>query len=176
MIEEVMFSENVYDGKLINVRKDKIRLKGKIFAREVVEHPGAVAVIPMLDEKTILMIEQYRHAIGKSILEIPAGTLEKNESALECAHRELNEETGYEADELIKLVDCYIAPGYSTELIQIFLAPKIRKTKQNLELDEHVNVLSMDLMEINKKITNNEIRDAKTIVGFFHLQLFKGFK
>ena len=172
MFEKTISSENVYEGKLINIRRDKIQLKGRYFTREVIEHPGSVAIVPMPDEKTILMVEQYRHAIGKSILEIPAGTLEKNESALECAHRELIEETGYEAEELIKLIGCYLAPGYSTELIQIFLATRIKKTKQNLEKDEHINVLPIDLEEANKKIRNGEIEDAKTIVGIACLQLF----
>ena len=173
MLEKVLFSEEVYEGKLIRARKDKIQLRGKVFTREIVEHPGSVAIVPLLDDKTIVMIEQYRHSIKESILEIPAGTLEKNEVAIECANRELTEETGYKAEELKKLTSCYLAPGYCTELIHIFLATRIKSTKQRLEDDEFIKVLSMDLEEVKDKIKNGIIKDAKTLIGIFFLDLYK---
>ena len=173
MLEKVLFSEEVYEGKLIRTLKDKIQLRGKIFTREIVEHPGSVAIVPLLDDKTIVMIEQYRHSIKESILEIPAGTLEKNEAAIECANRELIEETGYEAEELKKLTSCYLAPGYCTELTNIFLATRIKITKQRPEDDEFIKVLSMDLKEVKDKIKNGIIKDAKTLIGIFFLDLYK---
>ena len=171
MYEKTIYSEVLYKGRLLNLRRDKNKINDEIFTREVVEHPGAVAIIPMINNKTIL-IKQYRHPVKNFLLEIPAGTLEKNESAEECAHRELIEETGYEAKELKKIMSCYLAPGYSTEIIHIFLAREIKKTKQSLEADEQIEVLSMDLEELKEKIDDGTIKDAKTIVGIFYLFLF----
>ncbi len=171
MYEETIFSEVLYKGKLLNLRRDKNKINDEIFTREVVEHPGAVAIIPMINNKVIL-IKQYRHPTKNFLLEIPAGTLEKNESVEECAHRELIEETGYEAKELKKIMSCYLAPGYSTEIIHIFLAREIKKTKPSLEADEQIEVLSMDLEEVKEKINDGTIKDAKTIVGISYLFLF----
>jgi ADP-ribose pyrophosphatase len=172
MSEKTLHSDIVYEGKLINLRRDNTEIGDRIFTREVVEHPGAVAIIPLLNNGKILMIKQYRHPVGEFLFEIPAGTLEKNESAEECAYRELIEETGHKAERLIKMVSCYLAPGYSDELIHIFLASDIEKTKPKLEDDECIEVITFSLKEIKEKIKNGSIKDAKTIAGISYLLLF----
>jgi len=172
MAEKTFHSDIVYEGKLINLRKDKNKIGDRIFSREVVEHPGAVAIVPLLNDKTILMIKQYRHPAGEFLFEIPAGTLEKNESAEKCAYRELIEETGYRAEKLKKLTSCYLTPGYSDEFIQIFLASDLKKTRQKLEDDEFIEVLFLSIKEVKEKIKNGSIKDAKTIAGILYLFLF----
>jgi ADP-ribose pyrophosphatase len=173
MHEKILSSEKVYEGKLINARKDEIRLKNKIFIREVVEHPGSVAIVPLLNNGSIVMIEQYRYPVKEVLLEIPAGTLEINENAIECANRELIEETGYKAGNLRKLMSCYLAPGYSTELTHIFLATEIKDAKQRLENDESIRVITIKLPEVKKMIKDGIIKDAKTIIGVTFLDLNK---
>jgi len=172
MAEKTFHSDIVYEGKLINLRKDKNKIGDRIFSREVVEHPGAVAIVPLLNDKTILMIKQYRHPAGEFLFEIPAGTLEKNESAEKCAYRELIEETGYRAEKLTKLTSYYLAPGYSDEFIHIFLASDLKKTRQKLENDEFIEVLFLNIKEVKEKIKNGSIKDAKTIAGILYLLLF----
>jgi ADP-ribose pyrophosphatase len=173
MHEKLLSSEKVYEGKLINTRKDEIRFKGKIFTRELVEHPGSVAIVPILNDKSIVMIEQYRHPVKEVLLEIPAGTLEINENVIDCAHRELIEETGYKAGNLRKILSCYLAPGYSTELINIFLATEIEDAEQRLEDDESIRVVIRELSEVKKMIKVGLIKDAKTIIGVTFLDLYK---
>jgi len=173
LYEKILSSEKLYEGKLINTRKDEIRLKGKVFTREVVEHPGSVAIVPILNDGSIVMIEQYRNPIEEVLLEIPAGTLEINENAIECAHRELIEETGYKAGNLKKLISCYLAPGYCTELIHIFLATEIKYAKQRLEDDESIRVTTIELPKVKKMIKDGIIKDAKTIIGVTFLDLNK---
>jgi ADP-ribose pyrophosphatase len=173
MHEKLLSSENVYEGKLINTRKDEINLNGKVFTREVVEHPGSVAIVPILNDGSIVMIEQYRYPIEEVLLEIPAGTLEKNENAIECAHRELIEETGYKAGNLREIVSCYLTPGYCTELIHIFLAIEIEDAKQKLEDDESIRVITIELPEVKEMIKDGLIKDAKTIIGVTFLDLRK---
>ena len=173
MHEKILSSKKVFEGKIINTRKDEIRLKSKIFTREVVEHPGSVAIVPILNNGSIVMVEQYRHPVGEVLLEIPAGTLEMNENIIECAHRELVEETGYKAGNLRKIISCYLAPGYCTELIHIFLATKIEDAKQKLEDDESIRVVTRELTEVKKMINEGLIKDAKTIIGVAYLDLDK---
>ncbi len=172
MTENTLHSDIIYKGKLINLRRDQIEIRDGIFTREVVEHPGAVAIIPLLNNEKILMIKQYRHSVGEFLLEIPAGTLEKNESIEECAYRELIEETGYKAERLIKIISYYLAPGYSDEFMHIFLASDLEKTKSKLEDDECIEVITLALKEVKEKIKNGSIKDAKTIAGMSYLLLF----
>jgi ADP-ribose pyrophosphatase len=172
MTEKTLHSNIIYEGKLINLRKDKNIIGNRVFFREVVEHPGAVAIVPLLNKDTILMVKQYRNPAKSCLFEIPAGTLEKNESPEQCAYRELTEETGYKVEKLKKILSCYLAPGYSNELIHIFLASDIKKANQELEADEDIEVFALNLNEIKNKIKRGEIKDAKTIAGISYLLLF----
>jgi ADP-ribose pyrophosphatase len=131
----------------------------------VLRHPGAVAIVPFLDEATIILIHQYRHAIGDYIWEIPAGTLDVGEDLLECARRELIEETGFRAGEMRPIGEIFPAPGYSDERIHIFMARELSPDVQNLEDDEVLQVHRVPLPDALAMIDSGDIRDAKTIAG-----------
>ena len=121
----------------------------------------------MLGETAILLLKQYRHALKKYIWEIPAGTLDPHESALDCAKRELIEETGYSADQWQKLSALTPVPGYSNEHIHIYLASDLHPAERNLDKDEIINVYEIDIKEALGMIRREEIQDAKTIAGLF---------
>jgi ADP-ribose pyrophosphatase len=139
----------------------------------VVEHPGAVAILPLLDENRILLLKQYRPAIGKWIYEIPAGTVEKGESLLRCARRELEEETGYRAGRMRKLFEMYLAPGYSTEKLHSFLASELRPSSPHRDWGEEIRVVETTLSEALEMIRTNRIEDAKTTATLLYFLSFR---
>lgn len=170
MSELTIDTRNVYSGRLLKLRVDTVKLpNGLETTREIVEHPGAVAIIPILDNKKLLVVKQYRTAARKNLMEIPAGTLEPDEPPLSCARRELNEETGYVARHFRKLFSCYLAPGYSTEKIHFFLATQLVRTKASQAEDEAITVQAMDLHQALKAIERGRIQDAKTISALYYL-------
>lgn len=132
------------------------------------EHPGAVAVLPLLAGDRILLLKQYRPAIGKWVYEIPAGTMEKGESPLRCAKRELEEETGYRAGRVEKLLEMYLAPGYSTEKLYSFLASELRPTHPHSDWGEEIKVVETPLPRALEMIRSNRIEDAKTIATLLY--------
>jgi ADP-ribose pyrophosphatase len=134
---------------------------------EFVTHPGATAIIPWLAESRILLLKQYRHAIREYIWEIPAGTLDPQESIISCAKRELIEETGHAAEHWQMLAEITPVPGYSDERIHIFLARGLQPARQQLDTDEIINVHEIEFDEALKMIQRGEIRDAKSVVGLF---------
>jgi ADP-ribose pyrophosphatase len=163
---------NLYRGKIFDVALERVTLpNGAIKEREVVRHPGAAAMVPLLDDGEVVLIRQYRHAVGRFLWEIPAGTLERGESPTECARRELLEETGYEAANLEKLTEILPAPGYTDERIHIFLATGLIPAKQKLDDDEVLDLQPTAFDTALGMITEGEIQDAKTIIG---LLLAKG--
>lgn len=170
-------SRRIYSGRILGLRVDSVRLSGeRVFRREVVEHPGAVAMLPFLDDGKVLLIRQFRYAVGEVLLEIPAGTLEKGEDPLECARRELIEETGYEAGVLELLFSCFLAPGYSTERIHIFVASKLRKVGSRPEIDEAIELEPADLQTAEVMIDDGRIVDAKTISAISYYLLSRSLK
>lgn len=170
MSELITNARYAYSGRLLKLRVAKVRLpSGRETTREIVEHPGAVAILPLLDSERILVTKQYRAAARKHLVEIPAGTLEPGESPLSCAKRELAEETGYTARQIRKLFSCYLAPGYSTEKIHFFLAGRLVPTKRKQAEDESIRVRAMSLHEGLRAIDRGEIQDAKTICGLYYL-------
>ena len=170
MSELVSNTRHVYSGRLLKLHVDTVKLpNGRETTREIVEHPGAVAIIPILGNKKLLVVKQYRTAAHKHLMEIPAGTLEPGEAPLSCARRELIEETGYAARRIKKLFSCYLAPGYSTEKIYFFLASQLVPTKPKQAEDESITVQAMDLHEALKAIDRGRIQDAKTICALYYL-------
>lgn len=164
--ERVIYSERVFEGRVVNLRVDTVRLpNGRTLQREVVEHRGAVAIVPLLDDETVLMIRQFRLAVNEELLEVPAGTLEPDEPPEACAARELEEETGYRASTLRKLFSQYLAPGYSQEILHVFLAQGLEKTVQRMEEDENLEVVPVPLRRAVDMVLSGEIRDAKTIAA-----------
>ncbi|MEM4636742.1 MAG: NUDIX hydrolase, partial [Nitrososphaerota archaeon] len=157
-------SRMVYSGKTVKLRVDEI-LDRRVKIREVVEHPGASAILPIKSNSKILLIKQYRHPVGKWILEIPAGTLKTGETDYECAVRELEEETGYKAGRLEKIITIMPSPGYSTERISIYLAFNLEKSIQNLDEDEEIELLEMDLDEAIREVMSTDEADGKTLLA-----------
>ncbi|HUI23950.1 MAG TPA: NUDIX hydrolase [Nitrososphaerales archaeon] len=162
--ENVLSSSMLYRGRAVKLRVDRIRLpSGRETSREIIEHPGSVGILPLLSGNRVLLIRQYRLAVGGTIWEIPAGTMESGETATQCARRELEEETGYRAKSLKLLFECYAAPGYSMELMRVFLARGLQLTKQRPEEDEIISVEPVDSESTFSMIRSGKIRDAKTI-------------
>jgi ADP-ribose pyrophosphatase len=164
LIEKKIDSESIYSGRVVKLFVDTVELpNGATSKRELVRHPGAVAIVPVDAEGRLVLVEQYRYATGKVLLEIPAGTLEPNEDPDVCANRELQEETGYKPGKLQKLGAIYLAPGYSTELIHLYLATDLSESRLAGDEDEFIDILHLSLADVLDKITNNTIQDAKTI-------------
>ena len=156
----------IYDGRVFKLVRENVTLEnGTTTDMEFIEHPGAAAVIPFLDDGRILLLKQYRHALKKDIWEIPAGTLDPHEKIIDCAKRELIEETGYSASGWHKLGEITPVPGYSNERIHIYLATKLKPAEQHLDADEVIQVQEVDFKDAFDMIGNGEIQDAKSIAG-----------
>ncbi len=168
---EVLEREEVYRGRTVNLFVETLSYRGRKFRREVVRHPGAVAMLTMTREGRILLERQYRHPIGKWIWEIPAGTLEEGEGPEECAVREVEEETGYRVEKVEKLGGCYLAPGYSDEFIHLFFVRLGEKGKADREIGELIELSEFTLEEVLKMVERGEIEDAKTCTAIFLAKL-----
>ncbi|HEU16402.1 MAG TPA: NUDIX hydrolase [Nitrososphaeria archaeon] len=160
---ELVRSERIFSGRIFSVRRDVLRTPNGEIVRDVVEHPGAVAFLPELPDGSVVLVEQYRHAIGGKLLEAPAGTLEPGESPEECAKRELVEETGYEPGDLEYLGEVFLAPGYSTERIRLYRVKVSVRGEPRPEPDEDITVITMPFEELLARASSGEIRDAKTV-------------
>jgi ADP-ribose pyrophosphatase len=145
-----------------------VKLQNGVDARrEVVEHRGATAIVPLFEDGRIILVRQYRYPVTTELLEIPAGTLEADEDPEVCARRELEEETGYKCREIKKLGAIFVAPGYSTEKIHIYLAKGLVKTQANTDEDEIINVEIMPVSTVLQMASSGMIQDAKTIAGLY---------
>ncbi len=164
-MEETVSSKLLHQGKNFSFKTDVVRLaNGKETVRDVVDHPGAVAIVA-IDDGEMILIRQYRYSTRSEILEIPAGTLEVDEDPYACAVRELQEETGYAASNWSKLLSAYVAPGYSNEIIHIYVAEGLTAVGSSPEEDESIKVEKYPFEKVLEMIETNEIKDAKTITG-----------
>jgi len=171
MEEKVLSSELLYRGRAVAIRKVAVELPtGKHGSRVIIEHPGSVAVVPLLDDGRLVLIRQFRLAAGGVIWEIPAGHIERGEDPEACARRELEEETGYRAGKVEGLFEAYLSPGSSTELMRFFLATGLEKKEQRTEEDETISVEPVGFSRVARMIASNEIRDAKSIAAIAYLQ------
>jgi ADP-ribose pyrophosphatase len=158
--------ETVYDGKLIKVIKEKVRIaNGNERYREIVIHPGAVALVVVDADDKLLLVKQYRRAADRVLLEIPAGTREKGENSEDCALREVREETGYAAGKIQKLGGFFSAPGFCTEFLDCYLLTDLSESPGQADDDENIELERLTLDEARKAIANGEICDAKSICG-----------
>jgi ADP-ribose diphosphatase len=165
-MEKTLTSKLLHKGRHFNFKTDEIQLpSGKTTTRDIVDHPGAVAIVPILDDGRILLVKQYRYTTGKELLEIPAGTLEKGEAPDTCARRELKEETGYTAGSMKKILAMYMAPGYSNEVIHLYFATALKAGESHAEEDEDISLEAYSADELLDGIEKNTIEDAKTIAG-----------
>lgn len=159
-------SEEIFDGVILHVQRDTVRLpNGNETVREVIRHIGAVCVIPVLENGDVIMERQYRYPLDRVILEIPAGKLDSaGENRLSAIKRELSEETGYTADEWTEIGDFHPAPAYSDEFITMYLARKLRKGDRHLDADEFLDVCTIPLKDLVEDVMAGKISDAKTQV------------
>ena len=165
-IERPVGSVEKYKGIIVRVRLDDAELyTGKVVKREVVEHPGGVTILPVDEEGNCTMVRQFRYPFGRMMLEAPAGKLEYGEDHRECAVRELSEETGFTADELVYLGGCCTSPGFSTEVLHIYLALGLHAGECHPDQDEFLNVEKIPLSQLSRMVMDGEIDDAKTIVA-----------
>jgi ADP-ribose pyrophosphatase len=165
-MEKTITSKLIHAGKKYSFKTDEVQLpNGKTTTRDVVDHPGAVAIVPILDDGRILLVKQYRYPTGKELLEIPAGTLEAGEAPDTCARRELSEETGYTAGSMKKILSMYMVPGYSNEIIHLYFATQLKQGTKHIEDDEDITVEAYGADELLEMMEKNTIEDAKTIAG-----------
>ncbi|PLS01650.1 NUDIX hydrolase [Neobacillus cucumis] len=179
LIEKTIKSEEIFSGRIISLHLQDVELpNGKQSKREIIKHPGAVAVIAVTDDNKVVMVEQYRKALERTIVEIPAGKLEKGEEPEICARRELEEETGYVCSSLELVTSFYTSPGFADEIVHVYLAKGLIKKEDaaSLDEDEFVNLEEISLDEAKEYITNQKIFDAKTIFAVQYLQLQEALK
>jgi ADP-ribose pyrophosphatase len=162
---ELLSSEEVYAGKLIDVVRDTVREGDQTYTREVVRHPGGAAVVPVFDDGTVALVSQYRHPTRRYVLELPAGKLDPGERPAETAARELEEELGVVAGHMEQLSEFYTTPGFCGEKIWVFLATELRETAQQHGEDEIIEVMRLPFARALGMIVSGEIEDAKTIIG-----------
>ncbi len=166
MAENVLASTTVYRGRIFNVRVDTVAFPdGRTGTREIVEYPGAVVVVALDEAERVLLVRQYRHAVGRELLELPAGKLEPGEDPLACARRELVEETGYAAREWQFLLDYYSTPGFTTEKMYLYRAAGLEAAEAAPDSDEFIQVVKVPLRRALEMVAGGEICDAKSIVG-----------
>ena len=169
--EDTLQSEQVYRGHFLDVRRDQVRLPdGSTAGREYIVHPGAVMVVPLLDDGRLVVERQWRHPMARVMLEFPAGKLEMSEPPFECAVRELFEETGYCAAEWARAGVMHNAIAYSTECIEIWFARSLTLGQRQLDAGEFLDVISASESELDELARRGELTDAKTLIGLQWLQ------
>lgn len=166
--EKTIDSKEIYDGKVLKLRLDTVELQdGSSSKREIVEHSGGVAVVAVTDSGELLMVRQYRKAMEMELLELPAGKLEVGEDPLECAGRELREETGYKAGSIELLSEFYTAPGFCSEKVYVYIAKELEFVGESLDEGEFLEVEKYGVEELENLLS--ELQDAKSIIGVMHL-------
>ncbi len=168
--EKILNEKLIYEGNFIDILNvDVILPNGKGTSRDVVKHPGATAIIAFLDEDNIILVEQFRLPLNRNLLEIPAGKLNKNEEPIACAKRELQEETGYIANNLEYLGCIATAPGFCDEIIYLYKATNLTLGNKDEDDDEFTNVKIININKVKEMIKKGEIIDGKTISVFTYL-------
>ncbi len=166
-MEKRVGGEEVYHGKLFQVFKDRVRLdSGHETNREIVRHPGSVAIVPRRADGRVVLVRQFRYVTGRELWEIPAGTLDKpGESIEDAARRELAEEAALKAGRWTTLGSAYLIPGYGDERMTFFLAEELSATEAHAELDESFHVNAFDLHDLQVLRSTGELQDVKTLLG-----------
>ena len=166
MHEETLSSERPFQGKLLSVRVDRVRLEnGREATREIVEHAPAIAAVPLLPDGRVILVRQWRHPAQEVLLEIPAGVMDPGETPEQTVNWELAEEIGYRAGTVRKLFSVYLAPGYSEEIIHIFLAEDLTPEQLPADEDEDLETVIVPLAEAVTMCREGQIKDAKSVAG-----------
>lgn len=175
LIEKTLSSEKIFDGRILHIRRDAVRLPngGEAF-REVVDHPGGVCVLALDDQNRVLLVSQFRYPYGQVLRELPAGKLEYGEDPAKAAVRELKEETGAVAGEFRFLGELYPSPGYCGEIIRMYLARELTFGETHLDEDEFLNLERIPFDQLVEQVLSGEIRDAKTIAAVLKGKLLLG--
>jgi NTP pyrophosphohydrolases including oxidative damage repair enzymes len=176
---ELIKSETILQGRAFKIRRDYLKTPhGQETRLEIIEHGGSVVIVPIDPEGNILFVRQYRHATGQDMLELPAGTRDGDEPYEACAAREIREETGMEAAKLEKVGEFYLAPGYSTEFMAVFLATDLEQNPLDADEDEFLSVEKIPLQKAMEMLKSGEVKDAKSLAAFLlaksHLEKYFG--
>ncbi|GAB4457585.1 MAG: NUDIX hydrolase [Anaerolineales bacterium] len=165
---ELLKSETLMQGRAFKIRRDWLKTPdGRETKFEIIEHGGSVIIIPVDADGNLLFVRQYRHAAGQDLLELPAGTRDGDEPFEECAAREIREETGMEAGRLQKVGEFYLAPGYSTEFMMVYLATELKHNPLEADDDEFLSVEKVPIAEAVRRAERGEIPDAKSLAALF---------
>jgi ADP-ribose pyrophosphatase len=174
LVEQTQKKELVYRGKFLECYVDQVVLpNGKPATREYLHHPGAIAAVPVLDNGQIILVKQFRYPAGRVLLEIPAGKLETAESPEECVRRELTEEIGFEPQQVIHLASVWTTPGFTDEIIHLYLAKGLQPLRRAMDNDEFLEVVTMDKKEVFKHLYEDQLIDGKTALAFMLIELRK---
>lgn len=165
MKPEIISTKQIYQGKIFEVSLAQVKEENVSYEREVITHPGSAVIVPIFQDETIALVRQYRHPAREYLLELPAGSLEKNENPELGARRELAEEIGVTAESIVKLIEFYVSPGFLGEKMYVFLATELADVGQKLEDDELIKIEKIDFPAARRLILENKIEDAKTIIG-----------
>jgi ADP-ribose pyrophosphatase len=171
--EKTIKSETLYEGKILTLRKEAVRLaNGQVGQREIVDHGPAVVVLPFTEPDQVFLIKQYRKAVDQVLIEAPAGLINPNEAPFAAAKRELREETGFEADTWQKVGEAYPTPGFCNEYMYFYLASGLVKGEQDCDDDEFVEVFPMTIQELGRRVQDGTLNDVKTILMYFYLKQY----
>ena len=164
---QVLKSEIIYPGRAFTIRRDHLRMPdGHETKFDIVEHGGSVIILPVDDQGNLLFVRQYRHAAGLDLLELPAGTLDKGEDPKACAQREIREETGMAAGKVKHLGGFYLAPGYSTEYMYVYLATNLHSAPLEADADEYLTLERIPIPEALEMASSGQLPDAKSLAAF----------
>ncbi len=172
--EKTISSERLYEGAILNLRRDEVTVKNGISHREIVEHSGGAVMVAVTPAGRIVMVRQYRKPAGRVVLEVPAGKLDPGEDPLEAARRELREETGYTAGHVQYLLRCYPSVGYSEEILYLYLCTDLKPGETDFDENEAIDVEEMDPDTLQKMVMAGEIEDGKTVIALLYYFALKG--
>ena len=173
--EKKLSRQDIYDGYIIHVHKDEVELPdGNTSFREIVDHHGGVCIVAVDSDGGVFVVRQFRYAYGREITEIPAGKLEAGEDPLDCAGRELSEETGCTAEKIESLGVIYPTPGYASEVIHIYLATGLKRGESHLDEDEFLEAKKIPFKDLERMVLTGEVNDAKTVVGVMRAKYVLG--
>ncbi|MDO5303355.1 MAG: NUDIX hydrolase [Clostridia bacterium] len=172
--ERVLESEMIYEGAILNLRKDKVTVPNGTSYREIVEHNGGAVVVAITDDHKVVMVKQYRAAVKRVVLELPAGKVEDGEDPMETAIRELKEETGYTAGKTVHLISSYPSIGYTEEMLHIYLCTELVPGETDFDENEALDIYEYDYKELMEMIRTGELLDGKSQLGLLMAGLVIG--